>query len=177
MGGDVWTPFMEPLKTPNGWSCLPTAFAIALEVPLDAVLGIVGHDGSEITHAGLPEPLCRRGFHPQEMIKMCLEDGMSVTRVELYPSAIASNGVPHSPKRFDIGGWEWFSENIFNSAGVLDCRTATGVGHAMAYLGMGDHALICDPATGKESEFRTLDDTERRDRFLVALWRIENILP
>lgn len=144
---------------------------------VDAVLGIVGHDGSEVTHAGLPEPLCRRGFHPQEMIKMCLEDGMSVTRVELYPQAQASSGVPHSPKLFDIGAWDWFRENLNNSTGVIECRTAVGTGHAMAYEGRGDHSLICDPATEEVFEFREPSDTEQRDRFLVALWRIENILP
>ena len=145
---------------------------------LDAVLGIVGHDGSEITHAGLPEPLNRRGFHPQEMIKMCLEDGMAVTRVELFPQAQASSGVPHSPKRFNTGEWDWFKENLNNSVGVIECRTSAGLGHAMAYEGRGTHALICDPGrNGDVFEFHEPEDTEQRDRFLVALWRIENILP
>ena len=48
----------------------------------------------------------------------------------------------------------------------------------MAYEGRGDHALICDPGKGGEVfEFRLPQDTEQRDRFLVALWRIESILP
>lgn len=163
------------LKNPNAWSCLPTAFAIALGVSVEAVIAVVGHDGSEITHAGLPEPLNRRGFHPQEMIKMCLKDGMSVTSVELAPQAIASRRVPHSPKVFDTGGWDWFKQNLFHTTGVIDCRTSIGTGHAMAYQGEGDFAIICDPATGNEFSFFGPEDTEKRDRFLVSLWRLDEI--
>lgn len=162
---------MKPLKNPNAWSCLPTAFAIALEVSLEAVLGVVGHDGSEITHAGLPEPLCRRGFHPQEMIKMCLQDEMSVTPVELYPQAVSKASITN-PKVFDTGNWRWFSENLFRSKGVIECRTAAGLGHAMAYEGRGDFAIIYDPATEDIFPLLELSDAEYRDRFLVMLWRI-----
>lgn len=164
---------MVPLKNPNKWSCLPTAFAIALDVSVESVIKFIGHDGSKITHAGLPEPMCRRGFHPQELIKMCLKQNRSVTRVELYPQAVSSSGVPHSLKLFNTGGVSWFIENLFDSIGVVDCRTAAGLGHAMAYQGMGNYVLIYDPATGKDFEFRSLEDTEQRDRFLVALWRID----
>lgn len=180
---------MKQQRNPNAWSCLPAAFATALDVPIEAVLGIVGHDGSEITHAGLPEPMNRRGFHPQEFIKMCLEDEMAVTRIELFPTAVPSGQglavmqdgesfrYAVTPSQFDIGGWKWFRKNIFNSTGVIDCRTAVGTGHAMAYQGMGNHALIYDPANGDEFEFRKPEDTECRGRFLVALWRLDDITP
>ncbi len=165
---------MIPLKNPNAWSCLPTAFAIALGVSVEAVIATVGHDGSEITHAGLPEPLNRRGFHPQEMIKMCLLDGMSVTPIELAPQAVPSPQVPFL-KAFDNGGWDWFKQNLFYTTGVIECRTSIGTGHAMAYQGEGYFATICDPATGKEFPFFGPEDTEKRDRWLVSLWRLEEI--
>lgn len=59
-------------NSPNAWSCLPTAFAIALEVPVQQVIADIGHDGSEIIFDGYPEPLCRRGFHTSELIDYCL---------------------------------------------------------------------------------------------------------
>lgn len=169
--------FMKQQRNPNAWSCLPAAFATALEAPIEAVLGIIGHDGSEITHAGLPEPMNRRGFHPQELIKMCLADAMAVTRVELFPSATPQTDKGTCIKSFDTGGWQWFRTNLFHSTGVIDCRTAVGTGHAMAYQGMGNHALIFDPANGDEFEFRKPEDTEGRDRFLMALWRLDDIAP
>lgn len=170
---------MRQQRNPNAWSCLLAAFATTLEVSIEAVLGIIGHDGSEITHAGLPEPMNRRGFHPQEFIKMCLEDEMAVTRVELFPTAIPLHNRqnPGTLSKFNTGGWQWFRKSLFHSAGVIDCRTAVGTGHAMAYQGMGDHALIFDPANGDEFEFRKPEDTESRNRFLVALWRLDDITP
>lgn len=166
---------MISLKNPNAWSCLPTAFAIALGASVEAVIATVGHDGSEITHAGLPEPMNRRGFHPQEMIKMCLQDGMSVTPIELAPQAIASRHMSSLSKAFDTGGWDWFKENLFSTTGVIECRTSVGTGHAMAYQGEGHFATIYDPATGKEFPFSDPEDTENRDRWLVSLWRLEEI--
>ncbi len=165
------------IPNPNEWSCLPAAFASALSVRLEAVLGCIGHDGSEITHPDLDEPLCRRGFHPQEMIKMCLLGKMGVTRVELHPSAMADGLTPHTPKVFDIGGWGWFQRNLFTSTGVIECRTSSGAGHAMAYDGTGIDVTIMDPASGGSLfGLNTLQDAEKRDRFLVALWRIEDLM-
>ena len=101
---------------------------------------------------------------------------MSVTRVELHPQACAPMGYPTTPKRFNTGKWDWFNENLFNTQGVIECRTAVGTGHAMAYEGQETHANICDPATGGMFNFNKPADAEQRDRFLVALWRIEDIL-
>lgn len=168
---------MLPTKNPNPWSCLPASFATVLEVQLEAILAIVGHDGSEITHVGLGEPLCRRGFHPQEMIKMCLEDGMAVSRIEIFPTSVPKIALTTSePKQFDTGGWDWFTQNLFYSNGVIECCTAVGTGHAMAYQGKRSHALIYDPAKDETFAFRKPEDTERRDRFISALWRLDGIL-
>jgi hypothetical protein len=163
---------MEPIKNPNGWSCLPTAFATAIRVPLNDVLTFVGHDGSEIIYDHLSDPDSRRGFHYQEMIKMCLKLGKAVTRIELAPR-LKLRDTSEEAHIVDIGGFEWFSTNMFHSRGVIDCRTAVGTGHAMAYQGSGNSALICDPATAKSFKFTKLEDTEQRDRFLVALWRLD----
>jgi hypothetical protein len=108
------------------------------------------------------------------MIKMCLLDEMAVTRVELAPSAVSREVTPHV-KVFDIGGWGWFQRNLFTSTGVIECRTSSGVGHAMAYSGTGIDVTIMDPASGGSLfGLNTLQDAEKRDRFLVALWRIED---
>lgn len=58
-------------KQPNSWSCLPTAFAYVLGIPVTNVLELVGHDGSQIINPRLPEPRNRRSFHIQEMVDVC----------------------------------------------------------------------------------------------------------
>ena len=164
---------MIPQQNPNAWSCLPTAFAISRGVELERWLDYVGHDGSEIVRAGLPDPICRKGFHPNEMIRICLLHYEAVTRIELVGQA--TPGGQYDPTTFDFGGWPEFERHLFNSRGVLDARTAVGLGHAMAYEGHGDHAIICDPANGLTFQFREAKDAEKRDRFITALWRIDRI--
>ena len=164
---------MKPQKNPNAWSCLPTAFAISQGDKLDDWLKLIGHDGSEIVRAGLPDPICRKGFHPNEMIYLCVGANFAVTRIELVSQA--TPGGQYVPTVFDTGGERPFLYQMFNSRGVLDVRTATGVGHALSYEGCGGDAIICDPATGKVFEFRGLEDTSKRGIFITALWRIDEM--
>lgn len=165
---------MQPFKNPNAWSCLPTAFAIALNVDIQHILDYVEHDGSEIIYSDLAEPLCRRGFHPQEMIRYCLQvHNIAVTRIELAPTALPCPNM--DPHVFDTGGWTWFKYNMFHYYGVIDCRTASGTGHAMAFAGLESKSDIYDPATGDKFTFSDSTDAEQRGRFLVALWRLNKI--
>lgn len=68
-------------KSPNRWSCLATAFAIGLNVPLNELIEMIGHDGSEIIN-DLEEPYNRRAFHPQEISLICLRHNIAVIPIE-----------------------------------------------------------------------------------------------
>lgn len=164
-------------KTPNAWSCLPTAFAITLNMDVEDVITAIGDDGSNEVLNGLQEPFNRQGFHPQQLIRMCLEIGISVTHIDMHPCASPdtprSHSEPLGDRYYDTGGWDWFSENLFNSEGVVACRKGSGVGHAVAYQGMGTYAKICDPATETVFEMGALTDAEKRDLFMFALWRVD----
>ena len=167
---------LSPLKNPNDWSCLPAAFAIALDIPFSEVIDCVGHDGSEISDASLPDPLCRKGFHMQEMIKMCLRYNIAATPIELQPAArVEHPRIKTSKKLFNTGEWVWFNYNLFTSCGVIECKTMSGVGHAMAYEGCVTHASIYDPAIGDYFKFERKEDAEDRGRFLFSLWRLDDI--
>lgn len=164
-------PTLQPVKNPNSWSCLLASFSSILEIPLDTLIQRVGDDGGEITHPGLPDPVCRRGFHPQQFIKICLEEGNAITRVEFIPTATSGQDLPLKLFKND----EWFLKQLFNSYGVLDSRTNIGLGHAMSYEGRGDHTIICDPANGDVFKLEKLKDAEERNRYVHALWRIDRI--
>ena len=60
-------------KQPNRWSCLVTAFAMALDTPLDELIRLLGHDGSEIIFPNNNDPHNRRSFHPQEILDVAEE--------------------------------------------------------------------------------------------------------
>lgn len=161
----------------NSWSCLPIAFATALNIPTEAILIWLGHDGSEVVLAGLPEPLNRRGFHPQELIAFCLESNIAVTQVDLIPSGAGSKNEIH-PRKFTIGKEDPianFHRHLFNSKGVLGCRKMAGLGHALSYVGHRNHAIIKDPGTSEVFEYKSLEDCEKRNLYLTNLWRLDPI--
>lgn len=128
---------------PNQWSCLPTAFAIALDMPVDEFLRYLSHNGSEIIWPQLSEPGCRRGFHIQECIRVLDRLGYTVTPFEAVPCHAPSMDLP--PYRLLFGGSELAAlkqfEIIINSSfGVL--TGLSRVGHAVAY----ERGTVCDPS-------------------------------
>lgn len=132
---------MELQSKPERWTCLPVAFAIVLDMPVADVLLAAGHDGSEIVFPGLPEPVCRRGFHIQELIDVALARGFAVTPVELFPllQPVEGSLLQHTIA-YRNGNWRRFEETIAQSRGVI---TGAGFrcGHAVAY----DHGHLFDP--------------------------------
>jgi len=70
---------------PNPWSCSVTAFAMAIGIPVKQLVEEIGHDGGEKIFTHLPEPMCRRGFHSQELIKFAWMHGFACTPIEMYP--------------------------------------------------------------------------------------------
>jgi hypothetical protein len=172
-------------KNPNAWSCLPTAFASVLNVPVELVIAQIGHDGSEITHVGLPEPLKRRGFHPQECIEVCMRDGMAVTQIEVNPCAVPTdhrgNGLTFATKlkMFSTITNETcedrFERHLFNSRGVIDCRTTHGMGHALAYEGYETFATVSNPIDGEVFMYQETADAGAQGLYFVSLFRLDDI--
>ena len=57
-----------------------------LEIPLQIICDELEHDGSRLVRPG-PEPSCRRGFHPQELIQICAHPrGWLVETLEARPN-------------------------------------------------------------------------------------------
>jgi hypothetical protein len=67
---------------PNKWSCIPTALAMLLDENVEDIINEIGHDGSEIICSNLSDPHGRIGFHPQEMVKICLERGKALIQFD-----------------------------------------------------------------------------------------------
>jgi len=121
--------------------CLPTAFAMALDMPVADLLVAVGHDGSDIIFPGVAEPLCRRSIHIQELIDIALARGFAVTPIELFPTLVpaADSPLKHTVA-YRHGNWRRFADTIAQSRGVID-GAGRHCGHAVAY----DHGRIFDP--------------------------------
>jgi hypothetical protein len=114
---------------PNSWSCLPTAFAIILDVDVRSIFDILGHDGSKIIDSTIPEPYGRKSFHYQEMVDYCLLNGYSVTEIQKQPISENKYGLTWPVEVSD----ERFLYYIHNYRGVLIGKGKSGQSHAVAW--------------------------------------------
>jgi hypothetical protein len=123
-------------KQPNRWSCLPTSFAMALDISVEPFINRIGHDGSPRVWDNLPEPKCRRGFHIHGCIEVADRLGKSVTPFELVPMHAPTMSVEPIRVTF-TDNLARFKRVISASRGVITC-----LGHAVAY----ENGVIYDPA-------------------------------
>jgi hypothetical protein len=165
---------MTPQSKPNRWSCIPTAFAMALDIPVDEFIRAIGHDGGEVICPDLAEPAGRRGFHEQECVTAALARGFACTPIEFTPASLFLNKrlrpieFPAGATNFG-GNRDRFAHHVNTARGVL-----TGMGgrtrHAVAF----DHGLICNPDTGSMYCF-SFEDCESRGFYANTLWRVDRI--
>jgi hypothetical protein len=165
---------LTPQQQPNRWSCMATAFAIALGIPVEKLVEIIGHDGSEIISPA-EEPHGRRGFSAQECIDVALSMGFACTQIELLPALDFPGGFrklitfPHAAT--SVGGnWTRFTKHVSSSRGVI-AGNGKRHGHAVAY----ENRLIYDPA-GTSFHF-TQGACEQRHFYCQMLWRMDRITP
>src|SRR5690348_4650158 len=140
-------PVLEQIS-PNRWSCLATAFAIGLNVDVEKLIEMIGHDGSEIIN-DLKEPYNRRAFHPQEFVLICLKHNIAVIPVEKHLTCL----VPGTEQQFSLRLNNPISKLTLRHDGVIVGNWGQ-CSHA-AYLHNG---TVYDPA-GKRYPL----DTERID--------------
>ena len=159
---------MRLLRKPERWMCLPASFAMALDLPPSAIFSEIGHDGSQIIWPDLPEPTCRRGFHPQELIHLCLNHGHAATRVELCPILRSSPDGSDYIIAYPDDNWVRFARVIQQSRGVIE-GVGRHCGHAVAY----QQGRIFDP-DGHEYDY-SREACEQRGFFTRHLWRIDRI--
>jgi len=153
---------------PNPWSCSVTAFAMAIDIPVQQLVEEVGHDGGERIFTHLPEPMCRRGFHSQELIRIAWMHGFACTPLEMYPMLRCdpSLGTPleHSVLfNSGLGNQAHFSGSVQATRGVME-GTGKCCEHAVYY----HYGQIWDP-DGEQYEY-SMDACEERDFYGRKLW-------
>lgn len=125
---------------PNVFTCLPTAFAMVLDIPVFEIISELGHDGSQIVDPDSPEPFNVQGWHPQELKLLCWKNGYSVT--EFFSKTGIIN--PVTNKKRDCGKFD-LRKVLWGNQGVC-CTTK----HAFAWDGLN----LIDPDGGKKVELR-----------------------
>ena len=135
---------------PNHWSCEVTAFAMALHTPVAELIEGIGHDGSEIIWPDLPDPMCRRGFHSQELVDECLKRGHSCTPIEWHPTIAAATGSNIYPIFISAWAATRAHDYLEQSNSVLECE-----GRRCRHAVNNDHGVIYDPC-GQQYDFPEL---------------------
>ncbi len=123
------------LTDPQVWSCLPLAFAKALDVPFEHFIKTIGHDGSELVYTNKQY---RRGFHIQECIDVAKEFSVACVPIEFHYAS-----TPDGLETFIVGTKEEqnarFQKYLDNTQyGVLEGMSltpqGTTIGHAAAWI-------------------------------------------
>lgn len=103
---------------------------MVLQQPVEKVIKALGHDGSEILWPEYGDPYCRRGFHPQELIRYAYNLGKQVISFEAQPVSIGTYDID-KPFEVPIGGW---NEILKMEIGVL-VGTMCNKQHAVVWDG------------------------------------------
>jgi hypothetical protein len=143
---------MQMILQSTRWDCLPTAFAMCLDIlPID-IYKIVGHDGSEILWPDLDEPYRRRSFHIDEMVDVCITMAYSPVLIEREP-VYAPLGVSDErlfkPYTVSDAKSRWMKYLKYHDA-VLLGHTKNGKPHAVAWC--HSDRMIYDPEGFKYPE-------------------------
>lgn len=107
---------MQMIHAPNRWSCLPCAFAMALDETFEEMIFHLNHDGSEIIRPDMPEPLCRKAFDVNELLQVAIQLGYGFIALPKPPDKLKAvllgetkNGVPHAVA--------WTGNRVYDPAG------------------------------------------------------------
>lgn len=128
---------MKLLRQPNRWSCLPVSFCMVLDITYERMIELVGHDGSEIIYKKYEEPICRRSFHIQEMIDVCIFHDYSITQIEKSSTLVNKYGKEYAID-FPLTRLKRY---LLDYTGVLVGTGHLGTPHAVAW----DGVYIYDP--------------------------------
>ena len=136
---------------------------MALDIPVQTLFELVGHDGSEIIFPAEVEPKNRRGVHHSEAIAIALDRGIACT--PLQPSAKTPN--PSDPSSsFLIPLPTTFDRALRHSYGVLCCQ-GRRTHHTVAF----NQGTIFDPS-GHTYPYGALHEVGLTPQYL---WRLDAI--
>jgi hypothetical protein len=155
---------------PKRWQCLPTTFAMLTGLTPKGVMTYIGHDGSDITHPGLPEPLKRRGFHIQEIIDVAFELGYAMTEIQYYYSITPLSTIAGMQIIEGDDASRRFEEHIHESRGILATHTKVG-GHSWAY----ENGIVYDPDGKQPPREYDLQAFLTLGHMPKMLWRLDPI--
>lgn len=159
---------MQLIRKPSEWSCILASFAMALRVSPQLLIRFIGHDGSEVVFPHLPEPMCRRGFHIQELVQLAWHLGYNVTPIEVMPVMASTDG----KQTLVVGKLEQRLE-VANSLVSRNEGVITGKGRSCNHAVAFSRGRVFDP-DGHEFDF---SQCENHSFYPNCIWIVTKRVP
>ncbi len=156
---------MKLQTQPEKWQCAVTSFAMAMDMPVERLIQLLGHDGSAVIFPEQSEPRNRRGHSIYELIRKAIDLNCAVTPIPLHPS-YRSNSNEFVYLSSEEEDWDFFKDQINSSRGVIECAGPRG-NHMIAYY----FGKIFDPR-GVEFLY-TRESCEAQNLYTFCLWRFD----
>lgn len=125
---------MQLIQQKNPWSCNACAFAMALDVSLEKIIEICGHDGSTRVHSSLTDEHNRVGFNIMEMIFVATLVNKTVTPL-ITSCEIVSGDAGHQVTTIKTlsRGFNWRLQLMNQYPCVMIVPTDKSYMHAITY--------------------------------------------
>ncbi len=157
---------MKLQVTPNDWSCIATAFSMALGIPFAQFIGMIGHDGGCQPY---DDKRFHLGFHIQECIDICFRLGFACTEIQYYygsrPFAESQESIP--VYSLEDCGLRFATYLKLSTLGVLG-----GIGKQFSHAVAWDGNFIYDPR-GQVYPFEEAINHDFRPQILWMLTKME----
>lgn len=153
---------------------------MVFRISYEQIIKDIGHDGTERVRDADP-PKCYRGFHPQEVIEVGLDRGYPLMQIELYPSLHVGNvdvfyKLPNVRNEIHehrlIRHMTQTSLGDVRPAGILATVNNLGVGHALAFEGLGNETILVNPSSLGMYKVRTVNDIRSLGYEPILLYRV-----
>lgn len=132
--------------------CMLYSAAMALDMAVEDIINILGHDGMDVVNDN-PPPFCYRGVHIQEIQTIAHRSGILFAPIDVCPSTIRAGVIDQLEVICGMDYATRFLHIIKSAKGIIIGTNGNGNPHAVAF----DDGLIYDPIGRKYpiSHFRT----------------------
>jgi len=140
---------------------------MALHLPVEEIVAEADHDGHEIIFPHLSEPMCRQGFHSQELVRIAWHHGFAMTPIELFPQILSNDQRHRHFVWWQDDSWvrARFTRIVEATVGIL-----TGQGNRCSHAVYNHYGQLYDPDPGVPFYEFSFDNCESRDFYANRLW-------
>jgi len=140
---------------------------MTLNIPILEIIKEAGHDGSDIIFPHLEEPMCRKGFHSQELVKIAWRHRFAITPIELFPRILSNDRTltEFVWETSDTMVWARFIDFANRTIGIVEGR-GINCDHAVH----NSHGILYDPDPSGDIYQLCPIECKKRNFYPTRMW-------